>query len=141
MQFGTMPWNTPLEAVKDYYGEKIGLYFTWLCHYTTYLFFASLFGILTTAYSWTYQDENAAVIPFFCVVMILWSVIYFETWKAKQAETAMKWGMSTYEDDLDAAPPRPTYVELLLRTLYPTMIKHEHTRVHSQTFTIFSGPR
>ena len=41
-----MPWQQNVDAVKDYYGEKIALYFVWLGHYTTYLFYASIVGVL-----------------------------------------------------------------------------------------------
>ena len=38
------PWKQPTDAVKDYFGEKIGLYFVWLGHYTTWLVPASIVG-------------------------------------------------------------------------------------------------
>ena len=30
LQFWQVPWKQPVDEVKDYFGEKIGLYFTWL---------------------------------------------------------------------------------------------------------------
>ena len=111
MNFSTLPWNIPLEAVKDYYGEKIGLYFTWLCFYTSWLSVASVLGILTTWHSWYYLDEHSIMIPPFCVLMNIWATLYFEKWKYKQSECSQRWGMSTYEDDLEDAPPRPAFIQ------------------------------
>jgi hypothetical protein len=38
------PWKQPTDMIKDYFGEKIGLYFVWLGHYTTWLIPASIVG-------------------------------------------------------------------------------------------------
>lgn len=36
----------PLDAVAEYFGVKIALYFAWLGHYTTALLFPAIFGLL-----------------------------------------------------------------------------------------------
>lgn len=38
------PWNQPCEEIKNYFGEKIGLYFKWLGIYTSWLIPASIVG-------------------------------------------------------------------------------------------------
>jgi anoctamin-10/anoctamin-7 len=45
--FFQLPWRQNVDAVKDYYGEKIGMYFLWLGHYTSWLLFASICGFIT----------------------------------------------------------------------------------------------
>lgn len=35
----------PLDQIRDYFGEKIGLYFAWLGSYTTWLLLPSLVGL------------------------------------------------------------------------------------------------
>ena len=55
-------WNIfklqPLDAVRDYYGVKIGLYFAWLGFYTNLLILPSIAGVLTFLYgliTWEYD--------------------------------------------------------------------------------------
>jgi hypothetical protein len=45
------PWHQPYELIKNYLGEKNALYFVWLGHYTHWLMYASLFGVVTWFYA------------------------------------------------------------------------------------------
>lgn len=40
------PWNQPTDDIKDYFGEKIALYFLWLGHYTTWLMGACFMSVI-----------------------------------------------------------------------------------------------
>lgn len=40
----------PLDAVRDYFGVKIGLYFAWLGFYTNLLILPSIFGLFVFLY-------------------------------------------------------------------------------------------
>lgn len=40
------PWNQPTEDIKDYFGEKIALYFLWLGHYTSWLLGACFVSVI-----------------------------------------------------------------------------------------------
>jgi hypothetical protein len=44
LTFFDWPWNQPTDQIKDYFGEKIGLYFKWLGMYTTWLVAAAVLG-------------------------------------------------------------------------------------------------
>jgi hypothetical protein len=96
-----LPWNQPCDDVKDYYGEKIGLYFLWLGHYTTWLISASVVGF----FAWVNiaakgNDPNEAVVaPYFAAFMAIWSTLFLEFWKRKEKQYAMKWGTVGFEEE------------------------------------------
>ena len=105
LQFFQWPWNQPVEQIKDYYGEKIGLYFLWLGHYTIWLFGAGFVGMC----AWINiavngNDPNAEVMPYFSVFMALWATLFLEFWKRKESFHSMKWGMVGFEEDEQARP-------------------------------------
>ncbi|XP_013869054.1 anoctamin-5 isoform X2 [Austrofundulus limnaeus] len=48
----------PLDLVRKYYGEKIGIYFAWLGFYTEMLLFAAVVGTLCFIYGFLTYDNN-----------------------------------------------------------------------------------
>lgn len=118
--FWTMPWNLPLDDVKDYFGEKIGLYFTFLCHYTSWLMVPAFAGGLVYFHKYYARSRGGFLtmapvdieepikdvlsIPVFCVIMAFWSTAYLESWKNRQIETSMKWGTNGFEDTEEDRP-------------------------------------
>jgi hypothetical protein len=44
LTFFAWPWNQPVDQIKDYFGEKVGLYFKWLGWYTAWLIPAAVMG-------------------------------------------------------------------------------------------------
>ncbi|MBN3315655.1 ANO5 protein, partial [Atractosteus spatula] len=48
----------PLNLIRKYYGEKIGIYFTWLGFYTKMLFFAAIVGLICFCYGASTYHEN-----------------------------------------------------------------------------------
>uniref|UniRef100_A0A8C5GQI3 Anoctamin n=1 Tax=Gouania willdenowi TaxID=441366 RepID=A0A8C5GQI3_GOUWI len=48
----------PLNLIRKYYGEKIGIYFAWLGFYTEMLFFAAVMGFLCFTYGLLSYDDN-----------------------------------------------------------------------------------
>ncbi|XP_070618000.1 anoctamin-5 isoform X6 [Erythrolamprus reginae] len=48
----------PLDLIRKYYGEKIGIYFAWLGFYTEMLFFAALVGFICFLYGLFTMNEN-----------------------------------------------------------------------------------
>jgi anoctamin-10/anoctamin-7 len=59
--------------LKDYFGEKIGLYFLFLTHYTTFLFYAGLAGVLVYVHVGIKGDPNVSSVVAFCAFMALWT--------------------------------------------------------------------
>ncbi|CAM9168269.1 unnamed protein product [Sphacelaria rigidula] len=99
------PWNEPTDDVKDYFGEKIGLYFLWLGHYTTWLIPASIVGILAWLdVALNDSDHNRMGSALFSIFIGLWTTLFTEFWKRKQARCAMRWGMTGFEQQEQTRP-------------------------------------
>ncbi|XP_075423326.1 anoctamin-5 isoform X4 [Ascaphus truei] len=50
----------PLDLIRKYYGEKIGVYFAWLGFYTEMLFFAAIVGFICFLYGLITMDESTS---------------------------------------------------------------------------------
>ncbi|XP_026175594.1 anoctamin-5b isoform X1 [Mastacembelus armatus] len=50
--------DQPLNLIRKYYGEKIGIYFAWLGFYTEMLFFAAVMGFICFTYGLLSYDDN-----------------------------------------------------------------------------------
>ncbi|KAF9934915.1 hypothetical protein FBU30_010183 [Linnemannia zychae] len=120
-------WRSqPLDLVNAYYGERIGIYFAWLGHYTKWLTLPSIvglavfiFGVINAA-NLNQLDatpnvlfaifDNALTMPF-ALFMSLWSTIYIEFWKRANQYYAFCWNMIDYERvELPRTEFRPTRV-------------------------------
>nr|XP_058924176.1 anoctamin-1 isoform X8 [Kogia breviceps] len=56
--YGVFYKYQPIDLVRKYFGEKIGLYFAWLGVYTQMLIPASIVGIIVFLYGWATVDED-----------------------------------------------------------------------------------
>jgi anoctamin-10/anoctamin-7 len=94
-----LPWYQCVADVKDYFGEKIGLYFAWLGHYTSWLSGAAIMGLIAWAFVQAEDgDPNSLFMPYFAGIMAIWATLYLEHFKRYQATTAMSWGMTDFEE-------------------------------------------
>ncbi|CAM9174547.1 unnamed protein product, partial [Ectocarpus fasciculatus] len=101
-----MPWNQPYEDIKDYFGEKMGLYFAFMTHYTMWLTVPAIVGFAFQLVVWSSGNYSHPVLPFFCVLISLWSVLMLEAWKRNEKILSLKWGTAGFEND---EPDRPQY--------------------------------
>ncbi|KAF9580146.1 Anoctamin-5 [Lunasporangiospora selenospora] len=116
----------PLDQVNAYYGERIGIYFAWLGHYTKWLTIPAVvgigvfvFGIINAARLRKLDAtpntlfaifDNALTMPF-ALFMSIWSTVYIEFWKRSNQYYAFRWNMNDYERvELPRTEFRPTRV-------------------------------
>ena len=105
LRFVQFPWNQNVNDAKDYYGEKIGLYFGWLGHYTTWLIYISFIGFIAwVVVAANDNNPNTSFMPYFSVFVAIWSTLYLESWKRKENYYAMIWGTEGYELDEQVRP-------------------------------------
>jgi anoctamin-10/anoctamin-7 len=87
------------EAMQQYFGQQITMYFYFLTHYTTWLMPAAVMGAVTTGYQMIFvegkSDSNA--LPIHGLLMCTWACCFLSHWKQKQKENAMRHGMIGYE--------------------------------------------
>lgn len=63
-----------LSRVQDYLGEKIGLYFAMLGHYTAWLGPYSFVGLIMFADQLIEFELDALLSPYFCIFVSFWAV-------------------------------------------------------------------
>ena len=92
-----MPQHQPFDLIKNYFGEKIGLYFKFLGHYTNWLLIPGLIGLALQLIVVVTGDFSHPTVPFFSFFIALWGVLMLEYWKRKEQYTALAWGMTNFE--------------------------------------------
>jgi len=99
LRFCQFPWNQDVDSVKDYFGEKIGMYFLWIGYYTSWLSSAAFVGFVAwiVLAAWG-NDPNTPFMPYFAAFMGMWSTLYLSYWRRKEKLYAMRWGMYGFKD-------------------------------------------
>ena len=118
------PWDQPYEDIKNYFGEKIGLYFKFLGHYTTWLMLPALMGLICQLVVAGTGDFSHPILPFYSLFIALWAVFMLEYWKREEKFTALRWGMIGFEDTEIDRPEffgveQPSYLNGQTSTFFP----------------------
>jgi Calcium-activated chloride channel len=92
------PWHQPTDLAKEYFGEKVALYFEFLGHYLTWLLPLAAAGLIVALdvlieYG-MFKDFTEALIrgyliPFYSIFVAFWSTLMLEYWKRKESAKAM----------------------------------------------------
>lgn len=77
-----------LEKIRNYFGEKLGIYFAFLGFYTKALIPPALIGLIYFLTSW----ENINKHTFFAGFNLIWVTVFLEAWKRYSNELAYNWG-------------------------------------------------
>nr|CAD7428021.1 unnamed protein product [Timema monikensis] len=95
----------PLDAICNYFGVKIAMYFAWLGHYTTALIIPGVIGLIFWI-GFCGGDQATEDVGFvlFSFFNVLWASIYVEAWKRYSAELAYRWGTLDQRDELLVEP-------------------------------------
>ena len=95
-----------IDSIKDYFGEKIALYFAWLEFYTTWLIIPSIIGAICGILIFSSNSDSGDLGRMtvgeisFCIFAILLSIsstLLDQLWVRKQSVLAWKWGVSDYQ--------------------------------------------
>eukprot|EP00937_MAST-01D_sp_MAST-1D-sp2_P007076 g7076.t1 len=88
------PAIAPLVEIRDYFGEKVALYFAWLEFYTKMLVLPALFG--TPFYF--LASHNGYVLVAFGGFVGLWSALLMTFWERKNRVLTYWWGSNGHKD-------------------------------------------
>uniref|UniRef100_A0A4W4DWQ0 Anoctamin n=1 Tax=Electrophorus electricus TaxID=8005 RepID=A0A4W4DWQ0_ELEEL len=106
----------PLDLIRRYFGEKIGLYFAWLGWYTGMLIPAALVGLFVFLYGLFTMDSSQVrsglanpLIPAFTLQRQLdgiWTTVFLEFWKRRRAELTYDWDLIDWEEEEEELRPQ-----------------------------------
>ena len=101
----------PIEEIRDYFGDDVGLYFAWLGLYTRMLFLQSVFGCITMGAQVYYGSVKDNPLTFsYSIYVGLWSISFLEAWHRRENELRFTWGT---EDLSSIEKPRPEFVGVI----------------------------
>ncbi|CAG2218056.1 unnamed protein product [Mytilus edulis] len=104
----------PLWKIRNYFGEKIALYFAWTGMLTSSLWIPTIFGFCIFLYGLIASQINETtplVIPLNATA--LKSTVFLELWKRTNATLAYEWDVDNFETN---EPDRPQFYGLKVKT-------------------------
>lgn len=93
----TLSWNQPIERIRSYFGEDIALFNAFSSHFAMYLIVPAIVGIALQIVVWIQGNFSSPVLPFFGIIMAIWSIVFIESWKRKEIYLALQWGQMHFE--------------------------------------------
>lgn len=103
------PLYQPLDEIREYFGDKIGLYFTFLGFYTRWLVLPAGLGIVAGVIQLIDGTRDSWVVPAYGLFMAVWSTLFLEYWKREEARKQIEWGL----EKGGVQTPRPGFRALL----------------------------
>ncbi|GFR33812.1 anoctamin-7 [Trichonephila clavata] len=114
-KWGGLCRSTPIDDIRNYFGEKIAFYFAWVSTLMRSLWIPAVLGLGVFTYGVSRRldgDSDKGIMhlieiiksssdndltPAFAAIICLWGTIFMEIWKRKQIALARKW----YVDNFD----------------------------------------
>ena len=105
----------PTRRIKNYIGEKMGMYYEFFQHYTQFLFILGILGIVVfiiekteniesnnIEYYYQLGFEKSKLVSVFSILfsfsIIIWTTLFIEKWKRQQKTLSTLWGQTEYEE-------------------------------------------
>ncbi|OMJ83410.1 hypothetical protein SteCoe_15679 [Stentor coeruleus] len=107
--------SQPLKAIREYYGEKISMYFAYLDYYIFWLIFPTIFGLIAFIATRFYKnlvnfeenlDFSESLLLLFSLALSIGSTLLDQLWTRKESEFAWMWGTT---DMIEVEQQRPTF--------------------------------
>ncbi|CAD8077580.1 unnamed protein product [Paramecium primaurelia] len=96
--------NRTFSALSSYFGAEVGMFFVFLCFFTTWLFLPAIPGLLIGILHLVGEESINAITPIYTLCMAVWATIFFEFWKRKQSETMYNFDMHVAKEQRRRIP-------------------------------------
>jgi len=84
----------PIDDIRDYFGERIAMYFSFLGYLTESLYVQAAIGIVVFIMNTALDNEFFTIIH--CLILTTWLVYFNTKWKQIETTNALKWGTVGY---------------------------------------------
>lgn len=111
-RFFGMVWNQPIFQIKDYFGERVGLFFTFLEHLHEQYAPPAALGIIFQIILLVLHDYNLPVNAIYSAFVCAWFAFTISFWKRREKLTALCWGTSDLINKVDYSV-RPEFIGLV----------------------------
>jgi len=96
--------------VRDYFGERIALYFLFMSHLNKWLIAPAVLGVTLTLVEMLMGTPDNFTAIFLCIGMGLWAIFFVHFWRRNASTRVLKWGTLGLGKQLE--PTRPEYIGL-----------------------------
>lgn len=100
--------KVPLGRIRNYFGEKIAMYFEFLREFQVSLAFPAVVGFVVFVLQRVYEVSHPVVQTanaLFCVFITIYATVFLEYWKRRESALSVIWGTTEYEK-LEIARPQ-----------------------------------
>jgi len=105
--FKCFVWGSEIDKVRNYFGERIALYFLFMSHLIKWLILPSITGVVLWVIGVIYgTPDNYTAVPL-CIGVGFWAIFFVHFWRRKSYTKAIKWG--TMEMGTAVEPTRPEF--------------------------------
>ncbi|KAL3921602.1 MAG: hypothetical protein SGILL_002664, partial [Bacillariaceae sp.] len=85
-------FQQPLDAIEDYFGEKVTFYYAWLQHCARHLFVLAFFGLIMSICQLSTDDFDHPLRPVYAIGVMLWTFMVLINWRKRSNFLAYRWG-------------------------------------------------
>ncbi|KAF2351045.1 Anoctamin [Trinorchestia longiramus] len=93
-------FSSSLDKIRDYFGEGIAMYFSFLSFYTMLLIVPAMLGLA----QFVLENDSFSEYTFYAVFNLIWVTVFLEVWKRHCCGLAYRWG--TLEREVGEAARR-----------------------------------
>jgi hypothetical protein len=96
----TLTVAQPLDKIRDYYGERIAIYYAFLEELTNALVYPAVVGVLLFIVSlvWFEGSNDNPFTPFYSIMMLVWITYFCKMWRRTEARLAAHWNVSDFRE-------------------------------------------